>query len=210
MISFSAKDLCVRTCMQLKMFAEHPDMRPKPNFNTEFGETFQHQIATTVKGLIGEEMRGSYIQDNICINFSNDIVCNDSVIEVKSILDNKTVEDWYFNSAITQCAVYKALLEKCGGKLITATFFAELGHPVIETIVKPDTNYLLRFGEDTYKIETTNNEKIIDFIIEKAKATLTWTDAKIFDYQYKHLEYDTLKKYFTYEKIENFCQSGSN
>lgn len=189
--------------MQIKMFDEHPDMRPKPNFNTEYGETFQHQIATEVENLIGEEMRGTYIKDNICINFSNDIVCNDCIIETKSRMKDRPTEDWYFNSSILQCAVYKALLEKCNGKLVTATFFAELGHPFIETNVKPNIDYLLRFGDDTYKIELINSDAIIDFIVKKAKAALNWTDAFNFDSKYKHLEYETLKNYFKYSKYDN-------
>lgn len=205
MISFSAKDLCIRSCMQIKMFTDHPEMRPQPNFNTEFGQSFQHRIASMTKNVIGEEMRGSYIHNNICINFANDIVTNNSIIEVKSIINDRPIENWYFNSAITQCAIYKSLIERCGGELVTATFFSELGNPIIKTVVKPNIDYLLRFGEDTYKINVTNTDKIIDFILKKAHACLSWTDAKIFDYQYKHLEYETLKEYFTYEKIENFC-----
>lgn len=33
MISFSAKDLCTRSCMQIRFFNENPDKRPKPNVN---------------------------------------------------------------------------------------------------------------------------------------------------------------------------------
>ena len=45
MISFSAKDLCTRSCMQIRFFNENPDKRPKPNVNTIFGESFQHKVA---------------------------------------------------------------------------------------------------------------------------------------------------------------------
>lgn len=196
--------------MQLRMFADHPELRPKPNFNQETGEIFQHYIASKTDGLIGEEMRGSYIQDNICINFANDIVTNDYILETKSVSKDRPVEDWYFNSSILQCAIYKSLLSKCGGELVTATFFIELGNPLIKTKVKPNIDYLLHFGEDTYKINVTDTDRIIDFILRKAKASLTWTEAKNFDYHYKHLEYETLKEYFTYEKVTNICKSESN
>ena len=32
-INFSAKDLVSRSCMQIKMFLEKPELRPKPNLN---------------------------------------------------------------------------------------------------------------------------------------------------------------------------------
>ena len=183
--------------MQLRMFADHPELRPKPNFNQETGETFQHYIASKTDGLIGEEMRGSYIQDNICINFANDIVTNDYILETKSVSN-------------LQCAIYKSLLSKCGGELVTATFFIELGNPLIKTKVKPNIDYLLHFGEDTYKINVTDTDRICDFIFKKAKASLTWTEAKNFDYNNKNLEYETLKEYFTYEKVTNICKTESN
>lgn len=199
MISFSAKDLCTRSCKQIKFFNEFPEKRPKPNTNTLFGETFQHKVAEQTSDVIGEEMRGSFICDDICINFSNDIVTKDSIIEVKSV--DREVEDWYFKSSILQCAVYSALLQKTNGKLVTATFFAEMGNPIVETVVKPNVNYLLRFGSDLYEIKTDNTDKIIDFIVKKAKHCTTWDEAKIFDLQYKQKEYETLSNYFHYNKI---------
>ena len=91
--SFSAKDLCSRSCMQIRMFDLHPEKRHIPTMNTESGVTHQHQVALNTDDVIGEELRGTYINGNICINFSNDIVCKDKIIEVKSV--NREVEDWY-------------------------------------------------------------------------------------------------------------------
>lgn len=51
MISYSAKDLCTRSCMQIKMFTDHPEKRPAPNANVDIGETFQHTFAKTIKGI---------------------------------------------------------------------------------------------------------------------------------------------------------------
>ena len=188
--------------MQLKLFSEYPELRPKPNSNMEYGQTYQHKVALWVEGLIGEEMRGTYIQDDICINFSNDIVCNDRIIEVKSISEDRPTEEWYFNSSILQCAIYKSLIEKSDGKLKTATFFTELGNPSIETVVKNDIDYILLFGTTPYKINVTDSDKIVDFIIEKAKSTLTWEDAKIFDTHFKHMEYETLKSCLNYTRFD--------
>ena len=200
MISFSAKDLCTRSCMQIRFFNENPDKRPKPNVNTIFGESFQHKVAETTKEVIGEEMRGTYIKDNICINFSNDIVTKNSIIECKSI--NREVEEWYFESSLVQCAVYSSLLQKTNGDLVTSKFFSDMGNPIIKTTVDKNIDYLLRFGENTYKVTVNDADKIVDFMLKKAKATYTYNEEKTFDLCYKQKEYETLKQYFNYNRIE--------
>lgn len=200
MISFSAKDLCTRSCMQIKFFNENPDKRPKPNSNVLFGETFQHKVAEQTDGVIGEEMKGTFIYENICINFSNDIVTKNSIIECKSV--NREVEDWYFESSLLQCAVYSALLRKTDGKLVTSKFFADMGNPIVETKVKPNIDYKLRFGDTLYCVEVNDEDKIVDFIIKKAKHCNTWDEAKIFDAQYKQKEFETLKDFFKYKLYE--------
>ena len=156
----------------------------------------------SVQEVIGEEMRGTYIKNNICINFSNDIVTKNSIIECKSI--NREVEDWYFESSLVQCAVYSSLLQKTNGDLVTSKFFSDMGNPVIKTTVAKNIDYLLRFGEDTYNVTVNDADKIVDFILKKAKATYTWDEAKTFDFCYKQKEYETLKQYFNYNRIENY------
>lgn len=199
MISFSAKDLCTRSCMQIMFFNEFPEKRPKPSTNMLYGETFQHKVAQQTRDVIGEEMRGTFICDDICINFSNDIVTKNSIIEVKSV--NRDVEDWYLESSLVQCAVYSALLRKTNGNLVTSKFFADMGNPIVETKVKPNIDYNLRFGDTLYCIEVNDEDKIIDFIIKKAKHCNTWDEAKIFDAQYKQKEFETLKDFFKYNNI---------
>lgn len=200
MISFSAKDLCTRSCMQIKFFNEFPEKRPKPTTNMLYGETFQHKVAQQTKDVIGEEMRGSFVCDGICINFSNDIVTKNSIIEVKSV--DRKVEDWYFQSSLLQCAVYSALLRKTDGNLVTAKFFADMGNPIVETKVKPNIDYNLKFGDTLYCVEVNDEDKIVDFIIKKAKHCNTWDEAKIFDAQYKQKEFETLKDFFNYKLYE--------
>lgn len=197
--TFSAKDLCSRSCMQIKMFTEHPELRPKPNINVNEGVSFQHQIALNTENVIGEEMRGTYNEDNIWINFSNDIVCENQIIEVKSI--RETPEQWYFEACVLQCAMYKALLEKSNKKLVTATFYAEMGNPVVETSVSKNVDYYLQFGNDRYLINVKNPDKIVDFYVKKAKASMDWATAKEFDNQYKHKEYIELSNFFNFVKI---------
>lgn len=84
-VYFSAKDLCTRSCMQIKMFRERPELKPKPNTNQWKGCDFQHEVAKTLDNVVGEEMGGCVQDDNLLIYFSNDIVCMDKIIEVKSI-----------------------------------------------------------------------------------------------------------------------------
>ena len=55
-INFSAKDLICRSCMQLKMFIDKPELRPKPNINQYNGVNVQTQIAKQIPNLIGEEI----------------------------------------------------------------------------------------------------------------------------------------------------------
>lgn len=147
-------------------------------------------------------MRGTYIKDGICINFSNDIVTSDKIIEVKSVSKDRPLETWYLESSLLQCAVYQSLLKKSDRKLITAKFFADKGNPIVETTVKPNIGYVLKFGEETYSVTVNNEDKIVDFIVNKARHCEDWSDARNFDFQYKHKEFETLKKYFSYEKYE--------
>ena len=193
--TFSAKDLCSRSCKQIKMFNEHPELRPKPNENVINGSKFQDEVALSFDNLIGQEMRGTYIKDDIIINFSNDIVCKDKIVEVKSV--NREIEDWYFNCSILQCAVYKSLLTKTNKKLSTSRFYLDMGHPLIETIVDNDIDYYLKFGDKTYKVIVNNPDKIVNFIFAKAKACLQWDTAKRFDESYKFKEFSELNKYFS-------------
>lgn len=199
-ISFSAKDLCSRSCMQIKMFAEHPEKRPTPTPQVYEGESYQHQVAKTMADVIGEEMKGTLMKENICINFSNDIVCKDKIVEVKSV--NGEVENWYLESSLLQCAVYNSLLKMTDGKLKTAKFFSDLGNPIIETTVNGNIKYFLKFGDDVYMVDIKDAKSIVDFILKKAKASLTWDSARAFDTIYKRKEFETLKPFFEYVKID--------
>ena len=199
--NFSAKDLCTLSCMQLKWFSCHPETRPKPNSNVLMGESFQHKVAKTTDGLIGQEMRGEYETDALRIYFSNDIVCNDYIMEVKSVDKTREVADWYFKSSVVQCAVYKSLLMMGNGWLTTSTFFVDMGNPRINECVNTNIDYYLLFGDEKYKVNVTNPKDIVGFICTKAKASLDWTEAKNFDNFYKHKEYDMLQNWFNVERI---------
>ncbi len=201
-ICFSAKDLCTRSCMQLKMFMEHPELKPKPNLNQLNGVNFQHEFAKTIPNIIGEEL-GNFIEvENIRIYFSNDIVCNDKIIEVKNIDENRTLEKWYFNSCVLQSAIYKTLTYYCNNKLRTSKFHVNNGNPFIECSLNENIPFLLYMGKEQYEINVLNYDVFLRYLTKKAKSVLNWDDAKFFDLKYKGKEFDILKNYIKINKIK--------
>ena len=203
MQTFSAKDLCTRSCMQIKMFMEHPEKRPIPfeNPNVIMGDKYQHDLAKKFTNIVDEEMRGSLVTTNLTIMFTHDIVCEDKIVEIKYVDPARELEDWYLKSSLLQCAIYKALTNKCGGHLETATFRVNMGHEKQYATVPYDIPYLLYFGNDKYKIMTNNDDALTDFILNKAYASLDWTEAKQFDARYKHKEYELLSPCFNAIKL---------
>jgi hypothetical protein len=189
--------------MQLKMFLEHPEKKPIPfeNPNIVMGDKYQHELARKLTNVIDEEMRGSLTCAGVTINFTHDIVCEDKIVEIKYVDPARPAEDWYLKSSLLQCAVYKALSNKSGGHLETASFRVNLGYPKQYTRVPNDIPYILYFGDDKYRILTTNDDAIVKFIIDKACASLDWTLAKQFDAMYKHMEFQALHPHFNVVKI---------
>jgi len=203
MITFSAKDLCTRSCMQIKMLAEHPERKSPPSAMVYYGEAFQKAVARTIPNIIGEEMRGKYTNDRlgITINFSNDIVCNDKIIEVKSV--NGKYEDWYLQSSILQCAFYKSMMLLGARHLETASFYVNLGNERVQTEIDPSRNirYILIFGEEKYEIFVSNPYQIVGFFENKAVCSTDWTSAKRWDEMYKHREFECLAQYINYKSV---------
>ena len=60
-MDLSAKDLCSRSCMQIKMFHEHPELKPKPTFNMLEGERHHKEVVSKLKDVIGMEMGGCFL-----------------------------------------------------------------------------------------------------------------------------------------------------
>ena len=52
-IRFSAKDLCTRSCMQIKMFREKPELKPQPNMSQWKGCDFQHEVSKALHNVVG-------------------------------------------------------------------------------------------------------------------------------------------------------------
>ena len=202
-MNLSAKDICSRSCMQIKMFIEHPELKPKPTFDMLAGEEHHKEVASKLKDIIGMEMGNCFkvFGGDILIWFSNDICCEKGIVEVKSVNPEKE-SSWYFNMSCVQCAVYSTLSSLCNYNLKTAKFFTEQGNPYIFYRYNRDVvPYFLYFGDDIYKIEVTNRDEIIKFITNKAIACLDWESAKEFDKNFKHMEFKVLSQYFTISKI---------
>ena len=203
-MNLSAKDLCSRSCMQIKMFIEHPERKPKPTFDMELGNKHHREVAASLKGIIGEEM-GNCIHvetgDDILIWFSNDVCCEKGIIEIKSV-DKESQCDWYLTNSIMQCAIYSVLSMYCNYDLHTAKFFTNQGNPYKHhRYIGQIVPYYLYFGDEIYRINILNADKILDFIKAKAKACMEWDTAKEFDKKYKHKEYETLCDYFKIFRI---------
>ena len=198
----SAKDLCTRSAMQMKMFLEKPELKPKPNFNQYQGIDYQHNLTQRIPNVIGEEM-GNYIEyNNFRLYFSNDVLTNNSIIEIKNIDPLREIHDWYLQNSFVQCAIYSTLSKMVNYSFQTSKFFVDLGNEF--KMHKYDTNnidYYLFFGQDKYKIIVFNFFKIKEFIFNKISALEDWNKAKYFDSLFKRKEYDYLKQYFKIQKI---------
>ena len=207
MNSFSAKDLCTRSCMQIKMFMMYPEKRPKPTQNMLKGVSFQEKIRDSVRNVIDQEMVGEVYDGDDTIRFSIDIVTSNAFIEVKSVDKERELPDWYRNSSLLQCAVYYALLQVSDGELHTAKFRCDQGFQRIDCHADKNNPYVLVFGEEKYLISLLDKQAIIDFVIKKKNACLSWDEAKEFDKQYKQKEFEVLSKHFKYERIKDNLDS---
>ena len=201
MSSFSAKDLCTRSCMQIRMFMLHPENRPKPTPNMMSGLSFQEMVCSQQKDVIDQEMVGEVHDGEDTIRFSIDIVTKDAFMEVKSVDKDRETPDWYRQSSLLQCAVYYSLLQESDGELHTAKFRCDEGHPMISCKANKDNPYMLMFGDERYQISLIDRHAILEFFIAKKNACFSLDSAKDFDAERKHCEFEILSKYFEYKKL---------
>ena len=201
MIFYSAKDISSRSCMQIKMFMEHPDLRPKPTELMKLGSIFQDEVAKTYPNVIGQEMGSTYFLNDMGVSFAVDIVCDDKFIETKTVVNESDDNTSYLHNCIFQCAIYKALISMTEGKLSTAKFYANLGNDKKYAFISPNNDYILVFGSKSYKIDIDNVEIFSTFIKEKMTACRDWSTAKQFDSIYKHKEFDIFNKYITFTEM---------
>ena len=212
MITFSAKDLLTKSCRQIKMLTAHPEYRTPPSAMMEYGSKFQDAVADTLPNIIGQEMRGTYVSNNyghnIAINFSNDIVAQNknydyTIYEVKSVVGK--APEWYKQSSLLQCALYKAMIITKVDRLETASFYVNEGHEKKVVYLCTNINrvrYVLIFGEEKYEISLLDAPRIINFFEYKASCCCSdWKMATDWDNRYKHLEFECLKGCFSYRNI---------
>lgn len=200
---FSLKDLCSRSCMQIKMFDEHPELKKKPSELMLKGSEYQESIARFLGDkLFGLEIGKCYeTEDKDRIYLSNDIITNDNrIIEVKYLKDDIPVEEWFFNSSILQCAIYFSFLDE-GDVMTTSKFYQDEGHDKQIYVVKNDIKYFLLFGTSLYEIKLLDPSNIREYILRKAHMCHTWDDARMWDNEHKHMEYKELSNCFTYSKV---------
>lgn len=206
---YSAADIIKRSCAQIVYFRETGKEKPVSQ-NMLLGMEFQDRIIKreSVDNDVISEMRGCYDYKGNFVFFCIDMIKNGGFYEIKSVTDengNDTLDypQWYFNSSILQCAIYKSLLLNMNGDtLVTPKFKVDAG--IEETTINVDKNspYYLIFGNvGTFNVEVNNPNGLIQFVNDKIDALKNYTTARAFDAIYKHKEFDLLSPYFSYNKV---------
>lgn len=196
--NFSAADLVKRSAMQIKYFREKSMDRPH-TAKMDQGVERQKKVAKENLGSC-EEMRSTLESGDIIIFACHDIVCGDRIIESKSTEYGK--EDWYLESSLVQTAFYKSILMQSSGWLVTPKFRVKEGYERETNKVDPNIPYQLDFGGDVYDVVVNNPNAIINYFVEKAKATLgSYDDCRDYDAEHKFKHFEQLKDYFSFSLI---------
>lgn len=165
---------------------------------------FQHKVAEE-KGCTAEEFRTCVEYKDIFIFACHDLITEDGFVEVKNIDDDsKEIPQWYLESSLLQCALYKSLLLHSNGFVTTPKFRIKEGYNKESKRVDINKPYILHIGNDEYEVSLKNkeaSEKILEYFYEKAKSTGNYDDARLYDSTHKFKHFEHLKQYFTYEKI---------
>ncbi len=200
-MNFSAKELLSRSATQMRFFINNPSKKPKATPNMVAGCDYQNKLAKRMPNVIGQELGGKLMINSHNIYFSNDIVCNNSIIEVKQI--NGEYNDWFLEHSLIQCAAYKALVKLTNGYLSTSKFYAKLNNEYQQLKINLDLPYYLFFGEKIFKITDVNESIFLRYLTSKINAILaSYDDAKLFDKNLKGKEFNILNKYFKYIQVK--------
>lgn len=195
---FSASDLIKKSAAQIK-FERDKNIVPTISEQMKKGVKYQEQQATKFTDSY-QEMRGVYkdYDDCLTIFFTNDIITPKFIAEVKMVDYKREVPFWYLENSLLQAAFYKSLLMKSNGSLQTPKFRLQQGQPLQTLTVDTSIPYRLIFGKTTYNIIVKDPEKIIHFYSIKAlSTTCTYEDARTFDRENHHKEFEKLSKTFT-------------
>ena len=206
---YSAADLVKRSCAQIVYFREtgkEKPVSPKMSVGISFQESITQRESLTNE--VACEMRGCYNYKDNSIFFCIDMVKNGEFFEIKSVTDENGVDtldypEWYLQSSLLQCVAYKTLLLNMDGNtLVTPKFRLDAGFEDITINVDKQAQFNLIFGNvGTFKVNVTDDAKVLKFIQDKVDALLNYTTARAFDAQYKHKEFEILRDCFTFEKI---------
>lgn len=207
---YSASELIKRSAAQLVYF-RRTGTKPQITENMKIGESYQYKVSDTERKnghKVADEMCGCYTFGENAIYFCIDIVREDCFVEVKSVFDESgkdslTYPEWYFESSILQCAVYKSLLMNMDGDtLVTPQFRLNEGCEYKTLKAERSLPYLLKFGSvGVYRVDVTDSKRIIKFLKDKINALKDYDTARAFDTKYKHKEFNLLRDCFTYKKV---------
>lgn len=197
---FSAADLVKRSAAQIWYFRFKAESRKVSQAEYD-GEAYQKKVAES-KGEVAQELRGMYKKGDIIVFFSNDLYKDGIFYEVKMVSDpQEEVPMWYLESSLLQVAFYKSMLMASSGIMNTPTFRVKEGYDAQTIKVNVHSEYHLLFGEEEYRVVVTHPKEILAYFIKKAKATLDYDEAKLYDYDNKFKHFQHLRKYFTFDRI---------
>jgi hypothetical protein len=161
------------------------------------------------------EMRGTFkAAENIFLHYAVDEIRVEkkvaTFVEHKYIEPRSKIERWYFDISVLQVALYSALAtENKSRKYVTATFHPGPKHTL--DLAKHDIVSFLDFGTNYFVVNVTDTKALVDFYVEKAKASLGYDTAGEFDAKYKFKEYAQLKKYIKFgglQPVEEILENG--
>ena len=210
-IKYSASDLIKKSCRQI-VFLRNKRQQIATSMQNK-GIKFQSKITDDIKqlnsGRAAEELRGQYLAGDILIFFCVDIFADNKFYEVKSIQDkdgNITTEypQWYLESSLLQCALYKSLLiEGNNDVLFTPKFRIKEGFEYVAQPVDKFGDYFLIFGDVAkYQITVNDSTSIIDFYLDKIEHCANYDLATKFDNNYKRKEFELLSQFFDYKIVK--------
>lgn len=195
LVKCSARQLC---------FYRHNKTEKEVTPMMNEGQTFA-QKNTTSKYV---EMRGTYDYSKLRLHYAVDEIRVEgktaSFIEHKYLAPGTQVRLWYFEISLLQVALYNALAlenkKKHNTKYVTASFYP--GKKQTLDLSKHKIVSFLNFGTYYFQVSSTKPEALVDFYTKKAAASLNYDDAAKFDLEFKHKEYNKLKKYIKFGGLE--------
>jgi hypothetical protein len=202
-MNFSVGDLCKKSACQLYYLRSHPE---KVIVTPEQLSGIKKQANKSESKY--REMCGSYNLGTNKLYFSWDEVRIKSggvlqFIEHKQVLS--TPEEWYLNNSLLQTAIYATLSVRTR-KFETAKFYQKQGNPCLKLdTLGASRRFYLYFGSKGYRVRLENSEKLVQFIKEKAQASMNYNNASAWDKKWKHKEFLLLQNCF---KITNWDVSS--